>query len=245
MQRDRSITRTFDANRLAIAATRPGIDPRCWIAYGTVEEITFTPIVGYVVAVSFVGGPLNGEGPIPCTVAAPFARLNAIGGAPFSVGDLAVVVIPEGDANVDPIVIGFVNSPEQAPSVLVNLQPVTAAFLEGAHVLADPTKALEVEVLTARLNATLVQLASPAPTQAYLRGTVFAAALSAYLSASATFATTAATACATLVTASVGPLAPLVPGFTALGTAFTTWGTAISTLQGTASQWLSAKIFGE
>lgn len=191
--------RTLDTNRLSQAASRPGADPRTWVAIGKIEEIGLGD-QGLVVALRIIEGPLAKE-IVPCEVASSLASSSTFTSAPFQVGDIAVCVIPQGDANVMPIVIGFLHAPSRLPPKTVNGETLSASLLRAAFVIAASQRA-EVSLAELRVTADKLELADVEPSQPYMRGKDFVDALSTFLTTVETASTAASQAC-------VGPLAPL------------------------------------
>lgn len=230
----RRATQRLDPNRLAQALSRPGNDPRTWVAFARVAEIVFDVEDGLTVAVDFTGGPLEGERDVPCLIAEPFARAAALGAAPFAVDDQAIVVLPEGDPNVFPVAVGFISMGTQPAPAEVNGTPITAEKLAADHVLVDPSKGLDWELSTIRMVASVLQLAAEAPTQPFVRGLDLVSSLNSLVAALNTYASALVTAPpATPVTgAQTGPAA------TALAASLTAFS---NSLQAT----LSSKIVGE
>lgn len=287
------IRKRFDLGRLRVAAAGPGSDTRTWVTTARVDDdpeaISFEPDVGWVVDVTFIGGDLAEEGPVPCRVAMGFGGEESGILEPPALGCEVIVVVPDGDPNANPIIVGYLDNgdgcgpPEtvfgfpvteqtaqgttyvaskgnleaeyQGSARVQGLQGVTIAApaiaLAGAVGLGGPPappapvlgplgKEPTAEGLAAQVAAEAAvatefpvletdegPLSAP-PAESYVRGDQFAADAGSFLDSLGTWvgtvgamATAGAAASATLVTASVGPLAPLVPGFTALGAAFT------------------------
>ena len=213
--------RSIDVTRLAQAVQRPGADPRAWVAFGAVEEIVFDPESGITVGVTFRGGPLDGEGPIACALAAPFARALAIGAKPFAVGDQAVVILPDGDPNTFPIIVGFFPLQLQVPPLTAAGLPLTQSVLEGNHVLADPTKGAIWDVASFQVFAPQVKLGpAPAPTQSYVRGQDLIAALGDLATALNSYATALVPPGPPVTPVTAAQTAPALATLTAALTAF-------------------------
>lgn len=220
--------RGIDLSRLRIAASGPGADPRVWLTFARVltepEDIRFDAQFGWIVECEFVGGPLDGERPVVCRVGSQVVANGKWASQPLRNGEAVIVLITEGDANVEPVIVASLNDTERAPPSTVNGTEVTLDYLLKTHVLAVPGEDVDVEADNVRVNAAQVRLADPEPTQAFLRGTAFASALSSFLDSTGTFSQTVAAQFANLEVASVGPLTPLKAPFAAIGNAFAQWG---------------------
>lgn len=246
----RRAVRALDANRLSQAASRPGTDPRVWVALGRVLEWG-SDAEGATASVQFLEGPLAGE-PAVCEMASGLASAGTYLGHPASVNDIAVCLILSGDANTLPIIVGFVHSPERQPAKAINGAEIDLALLRRAHILADPHMDAEIELARVRVTADKILLAEIEPTQPFVRGKDFMSALDAFLDASNKLATTVKTASSAASAACVGPLAALKPFFdpaipTSLFGALTVWQGAITTLRSKLIEGvaLSRKIIGE
>ncbi len=243
--------RSIDPTRLGQAASRPGIDPRTWVAFGRVTDVAWDAESGGLVAVTIVGGPLDGETDVVCSVAPSFAGTGAIASSPVQLGAVVVVTIPEGDANVDPQVVGYAVGPDVTPPVTVAGQPMADLFA-ASHVLGDPEHDGNVELKALRVVAEAIKLVVAEPTQAFVRGDDFVGALKAWLDACTNLATTVQAASTTASGVCTGPLAPLKPFFDplALGSLFqalAAWKADVATFKSTLvpGQALSTKLHAE
>lgn len=188
------IRKTFDFGRVREGLRGPGVDTRCWIAMAIVDDdadaIRWEAPYGWVADVTFQGGPLDQDGPVPCRVASSFARDNYGAIEPITRGAEVIVSIPEGDTNSVPIIVGqlFNGGYADVPTT-VNGQSIDEAFALGTHILKSPHN-LECEAgSTARISteqkitliSSLIELSQNNPTQAYVRGTAFASAFQSLL----------------------------------------------------------------
>lgn len=92
---------SWDMGALAKALQRPGIDPRQWATLAVVQETGFDPEEGAFADVTFlpsnqvetcyIGSDYTGDG---------FGEWN-----PLHVGDLVLVIVPEGDAAAGPVIV--------------------------------------------------------------------------------------------------------------------------------------------
>lgn len=183
------IRRTFDGSRWARLVQTPGVDPRTWVSLARVDDDddairwgapdSEDGAVGWIVDVTFVGGALEGEGPIACRVASARGGAGELESAPVKRGALVVVGLAEGDANVFPVILGFVSSVGcEVPSEV-----------NGTMIDEDYALATSIRVLTGDVDEQVdgdvrrkaggdhrvladgdLLLATQDPTQAYVRG---------------------------------------------------------------------------
>jgi hypothetical protein len=238
--------RGIDPTRLGQAASRPGIDPRVWSCFGRVTDVAWDAESGGIVSVDIVGGPLDGETDVVCSVAPSFAGTGAIASSPIQVGAVVVVTIPEGDVNVDPQVVGYAVGPDVTPPGTVAGQAMAGLF-GSSHVLGDPGHEGNVELKALRVVAEAIKLVVAEPTQAFVRGNDFADALKTWLDAVDSFITTVVPLSTAADTACVGPLAALKPFFAGLTPALQTLQTRTAAFKATlvAGQMLSTKLHAE
>lgn len=217
--------RSLDANRLGQAVGgRPGIDPRSWVFLARITAWNFVPDVGGLCMVQALTGPLVGEDDIACTIPSSFARPGAFSHSPVELGTTAVVLVPDGNPNIDPQVIAFVLGPSAVPPKTVASQPVSEGLLQASHVFADPTKEANIELAALRLVTDTINLVKADPTQPFVRGADFVKALTVFLDALGTFTAVAAQQCDLASAASIGPLSGYKPMWTAIGTALASLG---------------------
>lgn len=179
----------------AISAQRPsGIVPQQWVVLGRVDDdpdaISWYPGWGWVVDVTITAGDSAGEGPIPCRVVSSFAASLNGRIEPVSRGQEGLIVYPGGDPNVQPVFVGYLSNPTegQVPTQ-VNGLPVDEALALANHILVSPwgkqeqlAGAIHVSSATTHtLGGALVELGILGATQPFVRGAVFASALSAML----------------------------------------------------------------
>ncbi len=188
-------------NRLAMALSMPGIDSSCWLTLGSVDDdhdaFTWVPGTGWLVDVTFHGGKLDQVPSVPCRVASGFASSNEVSSCPLNAGDEVLVAMPGlGDPNMSPVVIARLTNQGSSPvPQFIFTVPVPELideiFARATHFLVT-TKDVKAQVgnefrvdaqASAGLHAPLVTLADPVATQAFVRGTDFAAALNTFLAA--------------------------------------------------------------
>lgn len=203
----RSRIRTrFDAGRLRELIKGPGSDTRTWLFYGRVDDdddaIRWEEGLGWIVDVTVVGGPLDGEGPIPCRVGWPYAGDGAGSSSPIERGVLAACLLPEGDLNGTPTIVAMVPTTERPVPEEVNGRTIDEAFAESTHFLVTPHD-YEAQVGSlwrvsadddAKLLAQNVVLADDNAGQSYVRGDDQLDALDDLIDALDTFAQALATA---------------------------------------------------
>lgn len=141
------VRRTIDYGRLGEATSHPGADPRAWVLYARVDDdddaITFDDAVdgdglGWLVDVTFQGGALDQEGPIPCLVASSFSRADNARLEPVTRGCLVTVLLVEGDPNGAPTIIGSVPTGDCKVPATVNGDDIDEAFALVNHILVTP-----------------------------------------------------------------------------------------------------------
>lgn len=262
------IRKRVDPSRLGQSVGYPGIDPRTWVSTARVDDhpdaISWHGDVGWLVDVTFTGGDLDGEGPVPCRVASMFAADLEGSSEPVTRGCEVLVLMPVGDPNSSPIVVAQLHNGGgcRAPAT-VNDQPVDEAFALGNHLVKSekgnqeqyagdwqvrtgPTASLEAEQTLNLRAGTAGNLggteASP-PIDAVLKGTAYVNSLATFQSQLQTFVTQVQTF-GTAMAAAAGspPLTPLVAPATALAAAAGAFLPAISALTTQAQAALSLKF---
>lgn len=122
-------------NALAAEAFKmPGIDPRQWVSYGTVDP--GTPKQPPIIFKDSNGNP-NPYGPqvmvtlqptgisVPCRIAGAVAGDGESEYYPFIPGDEVIVIVPEGDERAGAVIIGRLNQELDAFPLVVAGQDVT------------------------------------------------------------------------------------------------------------------------
>jgi len=258
--------RNIDMGRLREALRGPDVDTRVWLATATVDNdpdaIRWEAESGWIVDVTFYGGPLDGDGPVACRLAATYAAAGATRSDPPSGGDEVIVSITDGDPNSNPIIVARLHNQSVPPPALIFGLPITEVTALLAHILVSPLGLQEEYALPARLKAlswllegvslalagtvalgvtTLPDGSVVPPTQPMLRGADFTGAtLGQLLTALNTFALALGPAIALLA-----PAAVPAPAVTALGTAATALGNALTSFQAAAVANLSTRVVGE
>lgn len=136
-----------DAERIAEAVGRPGIDPRAWVTLGRSDASPdgrrYDPDVGWIVDVAAYGSAVHGT-VLPCRVASAWPGIAGYGEVrPPGADEEVVVLLPGGDPDEDPIAIGVVaNGDGGGPPETVAGRSVLA---EGATTLGGPIAATDCE----------------------------------------------------------------------------------------------------
>lgn len=237
----------LDVNRLREAISGPGADPRSWVAIARVDDEPdarrYEPAYGWIVDVTMQSGPLAGEGPVPCRVVSLFGGAGFGASCPVALGAEVLVLMPDGDPNVQPVVVGYFSNPGEPLPSTVNGQSANEAFAEAtAFAKTDASVSLEVgptlrasATSKASVEAPTVALADEAATQPFVRGTDLQTALANLSSALNTYAT-----------ALVPPGPPATPVTAAqTGPAATALIAALTTFTNAVAASLSTRIVGE
>lgn len=220
----------LDFGRLREAIAGPGVDPRTWITTGRVDDdpaaIRWEEPFGWVVDVTFTGGALDGDGPNPCRVASWLAGQDQAFSAPQVRNSEVIVVIPEGNPNTNPIIVGMIhNGDDNAAPLEVNGTPVTQDYALANQITVvpggvDQQVGGDVRVKAGGVNrqlAPLVELAEQGASQAYIRGNDYTSSEEAFLSA-----LNAYTSAVLVFAGSIGAPVPVVAALTAATTLFQT-----------------------
>ena len=167
--------RNVDMGRLREAIRGPGADTRVWLATARIDDdpdaISFDSEIGWIIDVTFYGGPLDQEGPVPCKLGEVFAQQFATKSDPPGRGCEVLVAITDGDANSNPIIVARMhNAGGCEVPLLVNFTPITEGYALANHIVVTPHGADEQYGGDRRVTApsqlleaeTVVQLAAPA-----------------------------------------------------------------------------------
>ena len=185
----RSSTRLrLDWGRVAAAVSRPGIDPRAWVELARIDDdpdaMVWDSELGWLVDVTFIGGALDGEGPVVCRVASGFQGTGTGEHRPPIRDGLVVVAIPNGDANDDAIIVGQLHSTgEAAPSAVNGDSIVETGASEGqvaadeTHITVAPGADIDQEWRNVRITADRMVLGLSDADQPFARGGDLADAL--------------------------------------------------------------------
>lgn len=133
----------IDASRLAEIVRRPGIDPRVWIVFATIEALGFDEVEGIFADVRYLH---NGH--------ATTAHIGSLATGdefgdwhPFKVGQLVLVAVPNGDDDFGSVVIASIWDGSRKP----------AAEFQS---LDDPTEPTIDRVIKAEPGTTLRVIAT-------------------------------------------------------------------------------------
>ena len=140
--------RNVDMGRLRAAMRGPGADTRVWLAAARVDDdpdaISWDTSLGWIVDVTFYGGPLDQEGPVPCRMGMPFAQDGATKSDPPSPDCQVLVAITDGDANSGPVIVGRIhNAGDCSPPATVNTYPIDEDEALATHIVVTPNGAQE------------------------------------------------------------------------------------------------------
>jgi hypothetical protein len=246
----RRARQALDTGRMAQAVSRPGIDPRTWVALGRVIEVGYDN--GWVVACTILDGALVNED-VTCDVSASFAHALSMASVPIEVGDVAVIVMPGGEANNMGIVVGFIHAPNTRVANSVNGEDVGLPLAQRAIVVSNSTADVELSFKSVRLSADAVRIGpGNDASQPFVRGQDFVDALDDFLEATESMVGTSTTgllgAFTTASAVALPPyLAPLLTPFQLAVTALTQWKAAIRVFRShlVVGDALSAHIKGE
>lgn len=163
-----------DFVRIGQSLKRPGIDTRSWICFARIDTDPDARVwdeqLGWLVDVTFRGGPLDGEGPILCRVA---GTTGPEFGAFFPPREnaLVVVAVPDGDPNNDCIIFGELSAVDDSmPPSEVNGTPIDEAFASQTQILVFPDQDLDAVYRNYRVTAERMVLGTPDADQPFPRG---------------------------------------------------------------------------
>lgn len=247
--------KTMDWSKIREAVTGPGIDPRVWVLMGRIDDnpdaVRWEAPHGWIADITVHGGPLDQEGPIACRVACALASNGEIGSCPVQLGDEVIVVVPVGDANAGPIIVGQLSGGEKPTPTTVNGFPLEEAFAL-LNLVLRAAKGLQVELdgLTQFSSAQGVQVISDAlimlggtplvpPIEPVIKGASFVSALASYLGALQNWATQVSAWIALAGAVPTNPPAPTV------ATTFTAYAAAMSAFGVSAPAALSTRVLTE
>ena len=204
------VRRRFDYGRMAEALRRPGIDTRTWVGFARVDEdpegndsVVWDEELGWLCDVTFVGGELDGEGPVLARYS-PDAAPERGRYSPPREGCLCVVLVPLGDPNNDVNIVHFMHDDDAcfAPTMINGDDIVERDAEEGqvaaleTHMAVYPQEDADEEwrerrVTTSgrhRLHGESMELGVDGADQPYVRGANYADSFSTFLDALDAFA---------------------------------------------------------
>lgn len=245
--------RVPDALRLGMALSQPGIDPRSWVTSARIDDdpeaVYWDPELGWIADVHFVGGSLDGEGPIPCRVAGDQRGPLAGRFCPLKPDQEVAVLILGGNPEEGPVIVGtLTNQTSQAPLMVAGLPidpsgapsvPFTSVSPHDSEIVVGENLAEEHQEVLQQATRRVIETLGPAAslllgsrlaTEPFVKGASYTQAEAAALTALAAAFDTLVGVC------TAPPLSPLAGGFQAAAAAIRTF---------TPSAHLSLKILGE
>jgi hypothetical protein len=230
--------RTIDIGRLSRLVARPGVDPRVWVALARVTDVGYDENEGFFADVTMIPTGEEQTAMISSLYTGPsYGFWPAV-----EVGDLVVVVVPQGDPNAGPVIIGQIWNTEYPPPS------------EARGTGSDNTDVSPNVVLKTKGGAKLVMIAQnadftmtanvvkmQAANQSFVRGETYADALGVFLDALKVIML----AIKAYATAAGGAVPALAPAGTALGLAIDAFNLTIDTFKNARTTYLSTKIKGE
>lgn len=166
----------------------PGIDPRSWVVIARVDDdpdaIRWAAAgsedgpLGWLVDCTVQGGPLDQEPINGCRVSSSFDGDGTQRIEPIARDCLVVVVVPEGNVNAEPTIVGVLASAQCDPPDTVNGTTIDEAYALATHILVtshavDQQVAGDIRVKTDGANRVLgatVELADEGATQSFVKG---------------------------------------------------------------------------
>lgn len=219
-----------------------GIDTRTWVSLARVDDdpdaVRYDTEFGWLVDVTFVGGPLDGEGPLVCRLGSMGARRGVTSQQPVGLGCLVLVLVPAGDINVEPTIISMLHDINCVAPTTVNGTEITEEFAAETHVQAFPGEDLDAEYRAVRVTGDSVVLGAAEADQPFARGNDLADALDNLAGALDTFAV--ALGSGTLI-----GMAPVVYVGGSANPALVALRSAITQFEGARNAYLSTRINGD
>lgn len=181
----------MDAQRIGMAVAHPGIDGRVWSAVARVDDgddaVRWDADLGLVADVTIVGGPLDGEGPIPARVGRGFLADGALLAHPLPRGSFVVVELGH-DPNDVATIVARLFAAGATPPESVNGETIDAALLARAHVLRSSHDAeleldgnVRAKMTELRAIAERIFLVDENATQPFVRGTDWQQAINGFM----------------------------------------------------------------
>jgi len=244
-----------DFNRLRAAISGPGADTRLWVSIARVEEeensVYWMEGTGWVADVTFQTGPNAGEGDTPCRVLGPIGGSGTAQTRPVEPNSVVAVALVDGDANVQPVILGMLHNPTDQPvPTEVNELEINQSVASSTNITVSDYKVESQYAGDVRISATggwyiVAPEVNISPngvrddaTQPYVRGDDFADALNSWVEIIGTVVAANASFCA----AAAGVLGlpyPITPDQIA------EVGTETASLIAARTEYLSSKIKGE
>jgi len=172
--------RRIDMSRLRASVSGPGIDPRVWVATARVDDdpdaVRWDDSLGWLVDVTIVGGPFDGEGPVVCRVLTGVAGAGVTSSRPPRFDGLVVVAIP-GDVNQDAFIVGQVHDTDHPPPSEINGDELDEELALKTHITVAPDEDLDQQWRSVRITAESMTLGAADADQSFVRGEDQAGAL--------------------------------------------------------------------
>jgi len=242
---------------MGMAGAAPGNDPRTWVSIARVDDhddaITWDDSLGWIVDVTFLGGPLDQDGPVPCRLGSMFVGRSD----PPNRGCLVVVVIP-GSTNEECVVVGVLSAEDCPQPLEVNGETIDEDFAKRTHFLVttkNVDEQIDGEIRSKSsgdhriLSDGQVLLATQDPSQSFVRGEDFESAINDFASSVQSFASSVSMTIAAL--APPGPPGTPVTGVQVvaaigvIGPAVIAISSAVASLSIAAVEYKSTRIKGE
>jgi len=194
--------RGIDIARIRESMAAPGMDQRCWVCMGRIDDdpdaAVWDDVLGWLCDVTAVSGPLAGSLlPLACRVVSIAQGDDSGIHSPPRKGGLVVVMFPSGDPNEDSIIVGSLHNTDDAGApATVNGEEIDEDFAAETFIYALPDFDLEQEWRNARITAGEMILGKEDADQPYMRGDDFADAIEDIVDAIGSFAQSIATATA-------------------------------------------------
>lgn len=250
-----SVRRRINTKLLGQAGAAPGNDPRTWIAIARVDDdpdaIRFRDQedgpVGWVVDVTFQGGPLDQEGPIPCRLGSSFTGNDALRSEPIARDCLVVVMIP-GNPNDECTIACQLPTVGCEPPSEVNGTELNEEYALVNHVLVTPhgvdeqiggDRRIKTDG-THRILGPSIELADEGAGASYVRGEDLESAINAFADALNTLAIATSAGFTAITPAGGGPAIG-----TTFATALTQFQASLAQFKAAANTYKSTRIKGE
>lgn len=229
----------IDMGRVAEGLKGPGIDTRTWFSMARVDEDPDATVwdseLGWLVDVTLVGGPLDGDGPVVCRLPTGGQGDGKGQYEPPRQGGLVVVAIPGGDTNSDCIIIGQVHDQGLKAAAAINGTSITEEFAARTHIHCFPDEDFDASFDKVRLTSQGAMVLGAADAgQAFARGDDLADKLGALADAISAFLDAAVTPAGTFGNVGLG-------SFAAAGAQLKV---ALGKFKASRTQYLSTKIRG-
>jgi hypothetical protein len=206
------------------------------------DAVVWDSDLGWLCDVTWVGGGLDGDGPVVCRVASPAQGEGVTEQRPPRPVGLVIVVIPNGDPNDDAIIIGQLHDIDgrTVPSQVNGDTIVETGASSGevaadvTHILVAPGEDLDQQWRDVRITGDSMIIGVPDADQSLPRGDDLADALEDIIDAIDSFASSLASA------APAPPNAALTVA--AVAAVYPSLATAVAQFKSARSDYLSTRI---